>query len=170
MRRKSDGRNVRAFPLDRAKRVYTSQYIVAFTGSSGHVLLCTLPSDFRRLRVLLVSTRFNGSRFRSTEPNAYILRNTLSGLRFCPFPRLMVREGGTLPHASPYGKGRCHEVTEGIRKSAFDKVNRNADINPQKGRHLLCSFCPCEKWKQGETSGNAARDKPAVSRTAARRR
>ena len=32
--------------------------------------------------------------------------------------------------------------TEGIRKSDFDKVNRNADINPQKGRHLLCSFCP----------------------------
>ena len=32
-------------------------------------------------------------------------------------------------------------MTEGIRKSAFDKVNRNADINPQKGRHLLCSFC-----------------------------
>ena len=34
--------------------------------------------------------------------------------------------------------------TEGIRKSDFDKVNRNADINPQKGRHLLCSFCPCK--------------------------
>ena len=74
------------------------------------------------------------------------------------------------PPASPYGKGRCHEVMEGIRKSAFDKVNRNADINPQKGRHLLCSFCPYEKRKQGETSGSAARDKPAVSRTAARRR
>ena len=28
------------------------------------------------------SPRFNGGRFRSTEPNAYILRNTLSGLRF----------------------------------------------------------------------------------------
>ena len=63
-----------------------------------------------------------------------------------------------------------HSETEGIRKSVFDKVNRNADINPQKGRHLLCSFCPCEKRKQGETSGNAARDKPAVSRTAVCRR
>ena len=49
-------------------------------------------------------------------------------------PLLMVR-GGVAPyfHASPYGKGRWHEVTEGIRKSAFDKVNGNADINPQKG-------------------------------------
>ena len=45
-----------------------------------------------------------------------------------------------------------HSETEGIRKSVFDKVNRNADINPQKGRHLLCTFCPCEKRKQGETS------------------
>ena len=49
---------------------------------------------------------------------------------------------GAPPHASPYGKGRWCEAPEGIRKSAFDKVNRNADINPQKGRHLLCSFCP----------------------------
>ena len=63
-----------------------------------------------------------------------------------------------------------HSETEGIRKSVFDKVNRNADINPQKGRHLLCTFCPCEKRKQGETSGSAARDKPAVSRTAVYRR
>ena len=36
--------------------------------------------------------------------------------------------------------GRCHELTEGIR------------VNPQKGRHLLCTFCPCKKRKQGETS------------------
>ena len=34
--------------------------------------------------------------------------------------------------ASPYGKGRCHGVTEGIR------------VNPQKGRHLLCTFCHYE--------------------------
>ena len=88
-------------------------------------------------------------------------------------------------HTSPFGRGNVtpptlpplmvrggveQSETEGIRKSVFDKVNRNADINPQKGRHLLCTFCPCEKRKQGETSGNAARDKPAVSRTAARRR
>ena len=26
--------------------------------------------------------------------------------------------------ASPYGKGRCHGVTEGIRKSVFDMANR----------------------------------------------
>ena len=37
-----------------------------------------------------------------------------------------------------------HSETEGIRKSVFDKVNRNADINPQKGRHLLWDFCPYE--------------------------
>ena len=43
------------------------------------------------------------------------------------------KECRTTPRsASPYGKGRCHEVTEGIR------------VNPQKGRHLLCSFCPYE--------------------------
>ena len=40
-----------------------------------------------------------------------------------PMPPLMVR-GGVTPssHASPYGKGRCHEVTEGIRK--FKKRDR----------------------------------------------
>ena len=37
------------------------------------------------------------------------------------------------PYKPPtFGKGRCHEVTEGIR------------VNPQKGRHLLCTFCPYE--------------------------
>ena len=70
-------------------------------------------------------------------------------------------------HTSPFGRGNVtpptlpplmvrggveQSETEGIRKSVFDKVNRNADINPQKGRHLLCTFCPCEKRKQGETS------------------
>ena len=39
------------------------------------------------------------------------------------------KECRTTPRsASPYGKGRCHEVTEGIR------------VNPQKGRHLLSFF------------------------------
>ena len=52
--------------------------------------------------------------------------------------------GCTPLYASPYGKGRCHGVTEGIRKSVFDMANRNAGINPQKGRHLLCTFCPYE--------------------------
>ena len=61
-------------------------------------------------------------------------------------------------HASPFGKGRWCEAPEGIRKPDFDKINRSADMNPQKGRHLLCTFCPCEKRKQGETSGNAARE------------
>ena len=28
-----------------------------------------------------------------------------------------------LLHTSPYGKGRCHEVTEGIRQAAFDMKN-----------------------------------------------
>ena len=32
----------------------------------------------------------------------------------------------------PLLEERCHEVTEGIR------------VNPQKVRHLLCSFCPYE--------------------------
>ena len=54
-----------------------------------------------------------------------------------------MRGGSPIP-ASPYDKGRWHEVPEGIRKSTFDKVNRKADINSQKGRHLLCSFCPYE--------------------------
>ena len=40
--------------------------------------------------------------------------------------------------------GRCHEVTEGIRKFVFDKVNGKSEINLQKSRHLLCSFCPYE--------------------------
>ena len=35
-------------------------------------------------------------------------------------------------------------MTEGIRKPDFDKINRSADMNPQKGRHLLCTFCPYE--------------------------
>ena len=35
-------------------------------------------------------------------------------------------------------------MTEGIRKSVFDMANRNAEINLQKGRHLLCHFCPYE--------------------------
>ena len=49
-----------------------------------------------------------------------------------PKPPLMVRGGVE------------RSETEGIRKLDFDKVNRNADINPQKGRHLLCPFCPYE--------------------------
>ena len=44
-------------------------------------------------------------------------------------PSLMESGGGATPlHASPFGKGRCHEVTEGIR------------ANPQKSRHLLLFF------------------------------
>ena len=45
-------------------------------------VLSKLPSDFRSLRGLLAFMRFNGSRFRSTERNAYILRNTLSDCVF----------------------------------------------------------------------------------------
>ena len=40
--------------------------------------------------------------------------------------------------------GRWCEAPEGIRKPVFDTANRNADINSQKGRHLLCTFCPYE--------------------------
>ena len=55
--------------------------------------------------------------------NAYLLRNTLSGLRFCSLPYLMVR-GAASPHSClPFLiKGRCHEVTEGIRKSVSEKT------------------------------------------------
>ena len=35
-------------------------------------------------------------------------------------------------------------MTEGIRKFVFDKVNGKSEINLQKSRHLLCSFCPYE--------------------------
>ena len=35
-------------------------------------------------------------------------------------------------------------MPEGIRKPDSDKTNRTAGINPQKGRHLLCTFCPYE--------------------------
>ena len=63
-----------------------------------------------------------------------------------------------MPQASPYGKGRWHEVPEGIRGVVFDTANQIVQINPQKGRHLLCSFCPCKQRKQGETSGSAARE------------
>ena len=46
--------------------------------------------------------------------NAYILCNTLSPLRFCPFSRLMVRGGGTPPHASPMVRGcRTHQSCSG---------------------------------------------------------
>ena len=61
------------------------------------------------------------------------------------------RRPTTLPPLMVRG-GVEQSETEGIRKSAFDMANRNTGINPQKGRHLLCAFCPCEKRKQGETS------------------
>ena len=59
--------------------------------------------------------------------------------------------------ASPYGKGKwCEASTHmppllergGVERSETEGIR----INPQKGRHLLCTFCPCEKRKQGETS------------------
>ena len=65
-----------------AKRIYAAHSIVAFTGSSGHLRLSKLPSDFRRLRGLLASMRFNGNRFARNRRNAYIRRSALSGLRF----------------------------------------------------------------------------------------
>ena len=72
------------------------------------------------------------------ERNAYLRRNTLSGLRFClspclsfvkkgrrrplTMPPLMVR-GGVAPtnHASPYGKGRCRAERDGGDKSKSAK-------------------------------------------------
>ena len=78
-----------------------------------------------------------------------------------PPPSLMVRGSDTPTHASPFGKGgditQPHPMppllerggverseTEGIRKSVFDSSNWKRRINPQKGRHLLCSFCHYE--------------------------
>ena len=61
-------------------------------------------------------------------------RRSRCGGALLSLPPLMIRGGiaKSPNHASPYGKGRWHEVPEGIR------------VNPQKGRHLLCSFCPYE--------------------------
>ena len=61
-----------------------------------------------------------------------------AAVRLSLLPPLMIGECRTLFHASPYGKGRCHEVTEGIR------------VNPQKGRHLLSFFA---HTKCGAVSG-----------------
>ena len=44
-------------------------------------------------------------------------------------------------------------MPEGIRKPDSDKTNRNAVINPQKGRHLLCTFCPYEIRSMSEGMG-----------------
>ena len=74
-----------------------------------------------------------------------------------------------MPQASPYGKGRWHEVPEGIRGVVFDTANQIVQINPQKGRHLLCHFCPCEKRKQGETSRRRERKETGSQPQACRR-
>ena len=69
-----------------------------------------------------------------------------------------------LPHASPYGKGRWRNAPEGIR------------VNPQKGRHLLCSFCPYEmrsmsrKGRELCPIGAKREGKPRFSGIAARTR
>ncbi len=39
-------------------------------------------------------------------------------------------------------KGRCHGVTEGIRKSAFDTANRNAGNQSAKRASLVMHFLP----------------------------
>ena len=113
-------------------------------------------------------------------------------------PPLMA--GGSSPYlpfrlsqASPYGKGRwCaasthmppllerggveRSETEGIRKLDFNKTNRNAGINPQKGRHLLCTFCPYEmrsmsrKGRELCPMGAKREGKPRFSGIAARTR
>ncbi len=71
-----------------------------------------------------------------------------------PLPPLMVRGGGATPlHASPYGKGRCHGVTEGIRKSVFDKTNRNAKNQSAKRRRLSPAFYPRGNGMKGQKRG-----------------
>ena len=66
--------------------------------------------------------------------------------------------------------------TEGIRKLDFNKTNRNAGINPQKGRHLLCTFCPYEmrsmsrKGRELCPMGAKREGKPRFSGIAARTR
>ena len=61
--------------------------------------------------------------------------------------------GAPSSHASPYGKGRCHGVTEGIRKSIFDKTNRNAKNQSAKRRRLSPAFYPRGNGVKGQKRG-----------------
>ena len=140
------------FGLSQGKRESTAHSIVAFTVSSGHLRLSKLPSDFRRLRGLLAATRFNGRRFARNGRNAYLRRNTLSGLRFCLLSHYVMERRPRL-HASPYGKGRCHEVTEGIRKSrnSVGRVETKAffRINREPSRQLVVIGISFAQGSQG---------------------
>ena len=108
--------------------------------------------------------------------NAYLLRNTLSGLRFCSLPYLMVR-GAASPHSClPFlSKGRCHEVTEGIRKSAFDTANRNAGNQSAKRASLVMHFLPllgaeCRAGKERNFAPTGQRGRRDIAAYAARTR
>ena len=102
------------------------------------------------------SPRFNGRRIRSVERNAYIRRSALSGLRFfpLPLPLLMEVSRNLTSHASPYGKGRCHGVTEGIRRSVLDTANSKRRNQSAKKASLVMLFLPllgaeCRAGKEG---------------------
>ncbi len=92
--------------------------------------------------------------------NAYLLRNTLSGLRFCSLPYLMVR-GAASPHSClPFlSKGRCHEVTEGIRRSKGHSRDLTTAFRPVRkpSRQSLSHACACQlPLHKGAKVGDAA--------------
>ena len=71
--------------------------------------------------------------------------------------------------AFPYGKGRCHGVTEGIRKSVFDKVNRKAESIRKKDVTCYVLFALVRNGNKVKRAAGERGKKPAVSRTARRR-
>ena len=81
-----------------------------------------------------------------------------------PMPPLMVRGGVTQPHSMPplmakkVSRALLHMPPLMVRGGVERSETEGIRVDLQKGRHLLCTFCPCEKRKQGETSGNAARE------------
>ena len=74
-------------------------------------------------------------------------------------PPLMIGGCHTPPHTSPYGKGRCHGApthTSPYGKGRCHKVTEGIRVNPQKERHLLCSFCPYSARSAAGKEGNFA--------------
>ena len=111
------------FCFVQAKRIYATHSVVAFTGSSGHLRFSKLPSDFRRLRGLLASMRFNGSRGCSERAKRVSMSQYVVGLAFLLSSLPYVKRSSIAPFMPPFlSKGRCHEVTEGIRKSVSEKT------------------------------------------------
>ena len=70
------------FSVYLSKMRTTAHSIVGFTASSGHLRLSKLPSDFRSLRGLLASMRFNGSRGCSERAKRVSMSQYVVGLAF----------------------------------------------------------------------------------------